>query len=327
MLRELEQAVLAGPPREMFERDIEPEQWVSILDRGIRLRLAKIAEAGAALSEDGKSRRAQLSARYPESAPAANQRDEFSVWFSDGSELPKITSPSRRRKLIEWLRQRPSADHWHQDDWRQRCRDHYATSACALYALTRENFWPTDRWRKALQVWSEGKHRERSWRYMAPVVTTVPDKVLQALAPTVSYWLRAIAETFKDQAAHEEHFFALVDRILTLDIKDDVDHNIENGVDHGDLILKAKSHTVGHITEALLNWWDQGSLEDGQGLPEELKARFTGFCDTGIGKFRHARVLLARHIITLFRVDRDWTTQHLLPLFDWRVSQQEARAA
>ena len=322
MLRELEQAVLAGPPREMYP-NIEPERWTSIVDRDIWLRLAKIAEAGAALSEDGKKKVEQIQAKYPESEwkLAEDQRDEFSGWMhvGDVGELPKVASPSHRRELIEWLRQNPNTDPWQQDDWRQRCRDHFATSACALYALTRENFWPTDRWRKALQVWSEGKHRKRSWRYIAPVLVNVPDVVLQDLAPTVSYWLQAVAETFKDQASHEAHFFTLVERILALDIEDDINT--------GDLVGQAINHPVGHVTQALLNWWYRGSLEDGQGLPEELKATFTGFCDTGIGKFRHARVLLAAHVIALFRVDPAWASQHLLPLFDWQVSQQEARAA
>lgn len=319
MRRELEQAVLTGPPREMYP-DIEPERWTLIVDRDIWLRLAKIAKAGAALSEDGEKRMEQIQARYPKTnwALAADQRDEFSCWVHVG-ELPKVTSPSRRRELIKWLRQNPGTDHWQQDDWRRRCSNRFATSACALYALTRENFWPKDRWREALQVWSEGKHRKRSWRYMAPVLVNVPDAVLQALAPTVSYWLQAIAETFKDQAVHEAHFFELVERILALDIADNINT--------GDSVEQAINHPVGHVTQALLNWWDRGSLEDGQGLPEELKARFTGFCDTRIDKFRHARVLLATNVIALFRVDRDWARQHLLPLFNWQVSQQEARAA
>ena len=321
MRRELEQAVLAGPPREMYP-DIEPERWASIVDRGIWLRLAKIAEAGAALSTDARERMAQLSARYPKWALAADQLDEFSHWMQVGDvgQLHKpINSPSRRRELTEWLRQNPDTDYWQQDDWRQRCRDYFATSACALYALTRENFWPTDRWREALQVWSKGKHRKRSWRYMAPVLVNVPDAVLQPLAPTVSYWLRVISKTFKDQAAHEAHFFALVERILAL--------NIEDGTDRDDRIGQAINHPVGHVTQALLNWWYRGSLEDGQGLPEKLKARFTGLCDTRISRFRHARVLLARHIIALFRVDRDWASQHLLPLFNWQGSREEAGAA
>ena len=319
MRRELEQAVLTGPPREMYP-DIEPELWTSIVDHDIWLRLAKIAEAGAVLSEDSSKKMAQLSNKYPKWALAADQHDEFSSWSSDGRELRQvITSPRRRRELIEWLRQNPDTDDWRQDDWQQRCRDHFATSACALYALTREDFWPTDRWREALQVWSGEKHRKRSWRYMAPVLVNVPDEELQALAPTVSYWLQTISETFKDQAADKAHFFALVERILAL--------NIEDNINTDDLVGQAINHPVGHITQALLNWWYRGSLEDGQGLPEELKARFTRFCDTGIGKFRHARVLLATHVIALFRVDRDWTSKHLLPLFDWQVYQQEAPAA
>lgn len=321
MRRELEQAVLAGPPREIREMhpDIEPERWTLIVDRDIWLRLAKTAEAGAALSEDSEKRMEQIQAKYPETKwkPAEDQCDEFSRWMhvGDVGELLRVTSPGHRRELIEWLRQNPDTDHWQQDDWRQRCRDHFATSACALYALTRENFWPKDRWREALQVWSEGKHRKRSWRYMAPVVVTVPDQVLQALAYHVSYWLQAIAETCKD---HEAHFFALVERILAL--------NIEDNINTGDLVGQAINHPVGHVTQALLNWWDRGSLEDGQGLPEELKARFTRLCDTKVVGFRHARVLLAGNVIALFRVDPDWATQHLLPLFDWQVPREAGAA-
>ena len=313
MLRELEQAVLAGPLHKMSDTEMNYEIW---------LRLAKIDEAGAALSENGEKRMEQLSAEHPGWALAEDQLDEFSGWMriGDVSELRNVTSPRRRRELTEWLRQRPSAaDPWQQDDWRQRCRDHFATSACALYALTREDFWPTNRWCEALQVWSEEKHRKRSWRYIAPVLVNVPDAVLQALAPTVSDWLQAISETFKDQAAHEAHFFELVERILALNIEDDINT--------GDLFGQAINHPVGHVTQALLNWWYRGSLEDGQGLHEKLKEIFTRFCDTSSGRFRHARVLLATHVIGLFRVDRHWTTQHLLPLFNWQIYQQEARAA
>lgn len=81
------------------------------------------------------------------------------------------------------------------------------------------------------------------------------------------------------------------------------------------------------MTEALLHWWFRRTPEDEQGLPDQLKPLFTKLCDTKIDKFRHGRVLLAAHIIALFRVDRDWTMQHLLPLFDWQHSKEEARAA
>ena len=317
MLRELEQAVLAGPPRDMFKDDIEPERWTRIVDREIWLRLVKIAEAGAVLDATGKERLEALSALYPEWQLAADQRDEFPYWMGDGDEWRKfVVTPRRRRDLIEWLQQQPSTDHWQEDDWRQRCRDNFATTACALFALAKEGVWPTDRWREALQAWSEEKLVKRSWRYMAPVLSTAPDDRLETLAHGVSWWLQAIAKTFED---HEAVFFALTRRLLALDHQD--------GVDTDEPVMRAINHPVGHLTEALLRWWYRQSLEDGQGLPAEIKPTFIELCDPQIHKFRHGRVLLAAHVIALFRVDREWATLHLLPLFDWQRSEAEARAA
>jgi len=317
MLRELEQAVLAGPPRDMFKDDIEPERWTRIVERAIWLRLAKMADAGAALGAEGGARLSGLSAQYPEWKLAEDQRDEFPYWMGDGDEWRKfVATPRRRRELIEWLRQQPSPDHWQEDDWRQRCRDNFATTACALCSLAREGVWPTERWREALQAWSEEKLLKRSWRYMAPILATAPDEVLQTLDDGVSWWLQSIAKTFE---GHESLFFVLARSILEQDHQD--------GVDTDDPVMRAINHPVGHVTEALLRWWYRRSLEDGQGLPEEIKPTFTELCDTQIDKYRHGRVLLAAHVITLFRVDKDWAAQHLLPLFDWQRSEAEARAA
>lgn len=316
MLLELEQAVLAGPPRHMFKDDIEPESWTRIVDREIWLRLAKLTEAGAVLNADGNRRLVALSAQYPEWRLEEDQSDEFPYWVGDGDKWRKfVATPRGRHALIGWLRQQTAPDHWQEDDWRQRCRDNFATTACALYALSKERVWPTERWREALQAWSEEKLLKRSWRYMAPVLVTAPDEVLQALAHGVSWWLQAIAKTFE---GHDALFFVLASRILALDHQDDVDTD--------DPVGRAINHPVGHVTEAMLRWWYRRSLEDGQGLTEELKPTFTELCDIRIDKFRHGRVLLAAHVIALFRVDRDWATRHLLPLFDWQRSEAEARA-
>ena len=64
-----------------------------------------------------------------------------------------------------------------------------------------------------------------------------------------------------------------------------------------------------------------------QGLPDEVRPTFTELCDRQIDKFRGARALLTGEAITLFRVDPVWTTEHLLPLFDWNRSEVEARGA
>lgn len=317
MLPDLEQAVLAGPPRDMFKDDSEADRWTDASDREIWLRLAKMTEAGAVLGADSKERLAGLSAQHPEWKLADDQRDEFAYWMGDGDEWRKfVATPRRRRDLIEWLRQQPGTDHWQEDDWRQRCRDNFSTTACALCALAREDSWPTNHWREALQAWSEEKLLKRSWRYMAPVLTNAPDEVLQILANGISWWLKAAAKILED---HETIFFTLARRILAIDHQD--------GVDTDDPVGRAINHPVGHVTEAMLRWWYRRSLEDGQGLPDEIKPTFTELCDARTDKFRHGRVLLAAHVIALFRVDEDWALEHLLPRFDWHRSETEARAA
>lgn len=316
MARLIEQAILAGPPREMFVDDIEPEQWFSIVDRKIWLRLAKITEAGAILSTAGQERLNTLAAEHPKWTLAANQRDELPSWMCDGDEWRAFrATPRGLQELVDWLRKYPTIDYWHEDDWRQRCRDDFDTSARALCILSDEGVWPADRWRDALQAWSEEKLLKHSWSYIAPVLAKVRDEVLQSLSHGVSWWLQMIAKVFE---GHEPQFFDLSRRILALDYEP---------TDDEDPVGRAINHPVGLVTEALLRWWYRGTLEDEQGLPAEIKTCFTALCDTRIEKFRYGRILLAAHVIALFRVDTGWATQHLLPLFDWQRSESEARAA
>ena len=315
-LGQLEDAILEGPPRNMFRDDIGPERWQEIVDRDTWLRLAKIAATGVNLTSQSRDRLAELTTRYPNWYLAGDERDEFPYWMGDGDEFRKfVATPRRRRDLIHWLIKHPIKGHWQDDDWQKRCRDNFATTACALYDLSKQRNWPLGRWREALQAWSEENLSNRSWRYIGPVLQSAPEEVMQELARSISWWLKSVAKNFEGR---ESQFFLLTNRILTLDHQD--------GVDTDEPVMRAINHPIGHVTDALLVWWYRHTLEDGQGLTPELKAIFTVLCDTEVEKFRHGRVLLARHVIVLFRVDKDWSLQHFLPLFDWQRSEVEARA-
>ena len=316
-LSELEFAILAGPPRDMYRADINAEFWAQIRDQEIWLRLAKANDAGAKLSPAGTRQLAKLAAQHPDWTLAEDERDEFSGWTGDSGELRKVVStPRRRRELVEWLKEHPEEEWWHEDDWRQRCRDDFATTACTLYALSRDGRWPASRWRAALQAWSEDKLIRRSWHYMARVVANTPDEHLQPFSRGVSSWLRAVAKVFE---GNETTFFTLCNRVLAFD------HDIEELGD--DVVTRAVNHPIGHVTQALLHWWYRRTLEDGQGLPIEVSPVFTKLCDVGIEPYVYGRVILASRVVTLFRVGPDWATRFLLPLFDWARSEPEARSA
>ena len=312
----LEEAVLAGPPRDMFRQDLDAEEWIRIRDRGIWLRLARLDQTSAALTEDGSQRLRDLSVGYPSWQLREGDRDDFPVWMGAGEDWREhVPTPRRRPELVEWLKEHPVADDWQEDDWRQRCREDFPTTACALYALTTEAVWPADRWRVALQVWAEESLIRRSWRRMGTTVIQMPDDPFGELAPQVSWWLQAIADTFEGQ---EENFVTLSERLLALDYEDPTQ---ADGTPNA-----ALNRPVGQVTDGLLRWGYRRPLEDGQRLPERLRSIFTRLCDTRAAKFRPARTMLAARVIALFRLDPDWTAQHLLPLFDWRKAELEARS-
>ncbi len=316
-LGHLEEAILAGPPRAMFRDDLDTELWAEIVDQEVWLRLMKLASSGPPLGEKARAARDALCAKNPQWQLEGEERDEFPFWMGDvtvGRERKFIVTPRRRRELVEWLKQPPGTD-WQEDDWQQRCRDDFATTACALCALSRENVWPIDRWREALQAWAEEKLVQRSWRYMAPVLARAPMKVVAALAHSLSGWLQTLAKSF---VGHQDLFFALCLQVLSLDHQDETDSN--------DPVNRAISHPIGIIIEALLRWWYRRELEDDQGLPDELEPIFTRLCDVQVSVYRHARVFLAARVVTLFRVDSVWTKRNLLPLFNWQTSAAEARA-
>ena len=157
-LLRLEQAILAGPPREMYRADIEEERWLAIHARGIWLRLAKMRMAGAELSAAARERLDGLSATHPDWQLAEDQRDEFPTWSGDSGEmLIRVTTPRDRNELLGWLRENLEPVERRPDDWGERCRDDFGVAASVLAALAAEEIWPKRRWEDALQRWSDGR--------------------------------------------------------------------------------------------------------------------------------------------------------------------------
>lgn len=317
MIRELEKHILEGPPAETAQEDPDPDRSLQFSERAIWFRLAKIADASAPLSQAGRQRLKELSAKYPSWELADDQRDEFSMWMGDADDWRTfVRTPRLRQDLVKWLVENPRRDFWQDDDWRDRCRENFSTTASALIELADQNIWPHDRWQDALQAWSHEALARRSWRYMARTLAEIPDETLRELDHSLSWWLRSIAKHFN---VHEPLFIAIAWRLL------DVDR--QNEADTDDPVARAINHPIGHTTQALLQWWFRNPLEDDQGLPEVLVSIFSHICNVRNPELRHGRLLLATHVVVLFRVDREWTIENLLPLFSWDQSEIEARGA
>lgn len=327
----LESAILVGPPREMYRDDLEPDRWQDLVARSVWLHLAKLNASGLALGAAGAARLAELSHLHPQWQLAANEQDEFSHWMS-GTGDPDYeesrdadVAPRKRRDLVQWLvKPQPERHPFYEDTWREVCRTRFFHSLYALCDLARQNTWPAGRWREVLQVWSEDGLVLRSWRYAAPLVQTMPDTVVQELAHGVTWWLQAASKSID---RHEAILLHLCQRVLGLPLDEDSGIRGGDGEAIQQPVTEAINHPIGRVTQALINIWFKREPNDGDGLPAHIGPLFTQLCDVRVQRFRHGRVLLASRLIALFRVDRPWTEQYLLPRFDWAADPMEAKAA
>lgn len=327
---QLESVILKGPPRSMFPEDIEPTTLQLRIDWWIWLCLAKLREGGSVLGEQAAQHFNALSVTYPDWKLQSHERDEFLHWMSgtgdpDYEESRDIDiAPRNRRELVEWLkRPTPERRPFYENTWRDTCSSRLFHSLGAFCDLAQEGIWPPEHWREALFAWSEDKVILRSWRHAAPLVQTMPDDVLQEIVPGVVWWLEK-ASKFVDR--HEDILLDMCRRVMELPLESD-SNIMMDGKSINRPVFEAINHSVGHVTQVLLNLWLKRKPNDNDTLPVDLKPYFIQLCDTTIGQFRHGRVLLASQLITFFRVDRPWTEKHLLPLFDWTTDSVEARAA
>ena len=316
----LEAAILAGPPRKMYRADLDQAEWQEDVDRTVWLRLAKLSSSGLELGSVAAKRLAELSHAHPEWRLESNESDEFSHWIS-GTDDPDFKdrrhvdiAPRTRRDLVRWLRNPvEKTNPFYEDTWRDVCRTRFFHSLCALCDLGQNGIWPIDRWREALQTWAEKGMETRSWRYAAPLVQRISDANLRKLINSVTWWIKTISKSI-DQ--HDHILLELCQRVLSLPLESDTGM-IRNGQPIDQPLTEALNHPVGHVTEALINFWLIQKPKDGDLVPENFRPVFTMICDTNVEHFRHGRVLLSSRLIALFRIDPAWTTQHLLPLLQW----------
>lgn len=325
----LEKAILAGPPDNLsgiFETD---EQLQAYLCGRIWRALAKLQSSGLKLGETAYSRFQAIAARYPKLRLAVNEHDEFSIWFGDTGEGETETLfrtdpvPEEWPALVEWLKKDPTEQWMRGDDgWRDVCTTHFGESLKALLILSKQNIWPEQRWREAIQAWSRNDMPRLTWESVAPLIDTMPDDMLYKVSNSLSWWLESCSKTL---SSHQDIFRGICKRMLAIPFEVQSDAQGGHGSDENP-VSEAINHPIGHITEAMINHLFSNDMEDGDLLPGWLEPSLTALCDLHTAVFRHGRVILAANVISLLRIDPSWTKRTLLPLFSWE-NDVEARSA
>jgi len=316
-MQRLQGAIVEGPPRTRFRDDVSDDEFERFSDRMRWLRLKKLLSNGGTATGSVDAFMASAEERYPAWQLAPDDRDEFPMWSSNGEEQPIEQSPKNIKRLVEWLRNNPSSEGvLTGDNWSERCRDDFRRSFFALKKLASEEVWLPQRWAEALHAWSSDELLDRSWKHASSVIVGMPEEYFVDALHAIAWWVSRIS---KNVGRHELAFFQIVDRIIETGTKT-VEASQDFSLNH------ALNHPVGHAASSLLNWWFLRELEDVQGLPDELKRRFSEMCNADNQPLWIGSVILAQQIIPLLRVDQDWTKEYLIPAFEWDADVTKAAA-
>ena len=314
----LQSKIVEGPPVSMFREGLEQSDLERTQKRMTWMLLAKIRASGATLFEDAQSKVEEIEAEHPNWQVAEDERDEFSMWTSDGEDLRSYDqAPTDLEELKQWLKKKPDPDDFRDsDDWTDVCTKREKLALDALKGLAEEGTYPIGRWRQALQAWSNKEEQITDiWKTAAPLLTDFGQHQIEELSHQIAWFLKVASKwvSFADP-----YFLVLINRIF--------EHHETQDIDLGeDVISRAINHPTGLAIEALLSCWFRSGLEDGQGISSNIRPMFDRVFSPEAHGLGFCRVILAGHLLTLFRVDRGWTEKNLLPDFAWQSSQERAR--
>ena len=316
-LTRLEKTILSYKDDSFIRTDLSEEQSTQVKDYGIWLRLSKLQNSGAVLGEEASITLRKLSTENPIWSFSEDQQEEFSVFTSSGSSFTKMNyAPKTIDGLVNWLTDNPEIDTWEDDNWQEICKNNFKLASQSLYQLHEKDIWPVQRWDDAIYTWGSSiQLLRKSWLYVNIFLNILTEERSIGLNNSLGIWLQAQAKIL---TTNEDTFFSLISIIL------DLPYNIEDD-DEQDIILDSINHPIGFVTQALTTYYFRNNLKDKQNIPEKFKNIYTKICDTKIIQYKYGRVLIAQNLITYFRVDEQWTTKYLIPLFDWTISATNAK--
>ena len=316
--RLLQKALLKGPSNFKGSKEaLDHIKWTY---------LSKLQSSGVQLSKKGESFLNKIRKNYPSWILAPDESNEFAIWYPSvtaiDTKTPISAMPNTKDEIHQWLLSQFLVGNYAEEfdrevrainQWREICAKHLIKAAkVAWETFPRLN---SERartaWTNLFDVASDKKCIKHSWKIFSGKVAELNDEIFKTLSSEISWW---VCEASKQTNCLPENFFKISNRFLDI-------YLVNKLGDDADRLTKAINHPLGRITLSMLNLLFRDQPRDGQGLKQEFKTFFNSICNLDKQEYLSARILLAVHLIPLFRIDPHWTETNLLPLFCWRSKE------
>jgi len=203
---EIENRIVAGPPRDLFTSDVEI--WV---DRSRYDLLGEMERAGLDLSQTSKSLLATIRSKYPTWQLRPPEQAGFHIWHGGGTwisgDSQKFQNISDEVLIDEAKKAAENADFMEGNHWQALCQSNPSKALRGLAANAREGKWPAWAWNPFL--WTAQKLDDPdSVNLACDLLQKFPEEEFPAVADTASWWLSE-----KVTALDENRLWPLWDKI------------------------------------------------------------------------------------------------------------------
>ena len=310
-LSHLTQAILKGPPRQMYPKDLNEEKWHKRRDFKILLRLHKIMESGVSMPAQAQEAYDRIQ-NYQPWEPRGDHSEEFNLFSSSGSaafeQLDTGTLENFEEmsveQFIKWSEMQSGEGILPCEcggGWRQFVEYDIRSAVGFLKGAAANNSWSVPPWYTLLGV-MERNDKDNIVKDLKPEVasllTDMPIHCLAQLALQSARWLESVWRQINNRKRTKLWMRIWDASLQDEDSEDNLDFNMtlnHAGGILGIVLYEELSELIPNVTAG-----------ENLGFPEQLESRFNLLTESNHSTAKLARVRLAPMLFALYRINPEW---------------------
>jgi hypothetical protein len=330
--RNLEQAILKGPPRNVYRSDLSTAEFESASTKSIWHRLAKLVVSGAELSSSAQSFYEKHAIEF-EGFLQSDHRDEFLSWSSGfhwesdaSAKGPEQGTRERRNDRLKKMTVKEITDEVDlsssdsDDDIRYLCLNRPHMMHACIREVTKQRPFDQLRWQVIYETLRSSTYRDprRIWLLFSKPLLQIGESDRAKQVAVVANWLEVFSKKLKTEDV--DQLAKLIEPLCSDEAL------VQPKEEEGQIIARAINTPPGILVLAVINAMAIAQHGDGRdsGLPPQMK----GIFDRVVGITAEAgllvRTMLCAALTTIFWLDSKWAQENLIDKMDWSDARLSA---